>query len=108
MPALRAEFLCGVPFFSRLLEALGSQRDAVIVVGAQAVYLQVSDDVDAGPHTMDADLSFAPYTTNADLAVAPADLADAPLLEDLMRRADFILDEQQPGAWVASPWTGKP
>ncbi len=84
------------------LEALGSQRDAVIVVGAQAVYLQVSDDVDAGPHTMDADLSFAPYTTDADLAVAPADLADAPLLEDLMRRADFILDEQQPGAWVKS------
>jgi hypothetical protein len=84
------------------LEALGSQRNAVIVVGAQAVYLQIGDDTADGPFTMDADLSVAPYTTDADFAVAPADLADSPLLEDLMRQADFVLDEQQPGSWVKS------
>ena len=44
-------------------EALAEQLDAVVLVGAQAVYL----------HTGDADF-VAPYTTDADFCVAPADL----------------------------------
>jgi len=71
------------------LEALGSQRDAIIVVGAQAVYMQ----------TGDGDIALAPYTTDADLALTPGDLADDPLLEALLRDADFTLDVQQPGSW---------
>lgn len=46
-----------------VLEALGSQREAVIIVGAQAVYLRTGD---AGIR------SAAPYTTDADLVLAPA------------------------------------
>ena len=36
------------------LEALGAHRDAIILVGAQAVYLRVGE----------ADLAVAPYTTD--------------------------------------------
>jgi hypothetical protein len=42
----------------------------------------------------------APFTTDADLALAPADLADAPLLEELLRGANFTLERQKPGSWV--------
>ena len=71
------------------LEALGSQRGAAVVVGAQAVYMQ----------TGDAGIADAPYTTDADLAVSPGQLADEPLLEELMRVADFR-QVGNPGAWV--------
>ena len=70
------------------LEALGPQREAVIVVGAQAVYLR----------TGDADISVAPYTTDADLALAPRDLTDEPHIEELMRAGAFSQDGKQPGA----------
>jgi hypothetical protein len=72
------------------LEALGSQRDAIIVVGAQAVYIQ----------TGDAGLSVAPYTLDADLALAPDQLADDPLLEEMLEAAGFSQEGQQPGSWV--------
>ena len=78
------------------LEALGSQRGAVIVVGAQAVYLR----------TGDADISVAPYTTDADLALSPSDLADEPHLEELMRAGGFSQEGQQPGAWLKSVGVG--
>ena len=56
-------------------EALSSHRNALVLVGAQAVYL----------HTGDTDLAVADYTTDADFTVSPVDLADAPLLADLLR-----------------------
>lgn len=70
------------------LDALGVHRDAVVLVGAQAVYLQ----------TGDADLAVAPMTTDADLALAPAQLRDAPLLGDVMRAAGFV-PGANPGTW---------
>lgn len=70
------------------LAALGPHLDAVILVGAQAVYL----------HTGDADLNVPPTTTDADLAIAPSRLVDKPLLEDAMRAAGFEL-AANPGAW---------
>lgn len=79
------------------LDALGPQRDAVIVVGAQAVYLQ----------TGDADIAVAAYTTDADLALAPDRLTDAPLLEDLMGAAGFSPPSRQPGAWIKSVRVGE-
>jgi hypothetical protein len=40
------------------LEALGPQREAIVVVGAQAIYLQAGDVGIRG---------YAPYTTDAEL-----------------------------------------
>jgi hypothetical protein len=43
------------------VEALGVHRDAIVLVGAQAIYL----------HTGDAALAVAEYTTDADFTVSP-------------------------------------
>ena len=70
-------------------EALAEQLDAVVLVGAQAVYI----------HAADADfVAIAPHTTDADFCVAPADLNDTPLLADLLIPCGFSLEEQ-PGDW---------
>ena len=61
------------------LEAIGTHRDAVVVIGAQAVYLRVGD----------ADLAVVPYTTDGDLAVDPAILAETPPLELALQSAGF-------------------
>ena len=53
------------------LDALGTHRDAVVVVGAQAIYLRVGE----------ADLAVAAFTTDGDLGIEPTLLADAPTLE---------------------------
>ena len=50
------------------LDALEPHLDALVLVGAQAVYL----------HTSETELAVAEYTTDADLAVAPGELADTP------------------------------
>ena len=72
-------------------EALAEQLDAVVLVGAQAVYI----------HTGDADfVATAPYTTDADFCVAPADLNDAPLLPELLMARGFSPGEH-PGAWLS-------
>lgn len=49
------------------LAALGAHREAIILVGAQAIYL----------HTGDADLAVAPYTTDADVTLNPRILSDS-------------------------------
>lgn len=75
------------------LEALSSQLDALVLVGAQAVYL----------HTGDSDVAIASHTVDADLAVVPERLHDDPHLEDAMRSAGFVnnLTAHQPGAWIS-------
>jgi hypothetical protein len=72
------------------VEALDAHRDALVLVGAQAIYL----------HTGDADLTVAEYTTDADFTVSPADLADAPLLADLLGAAGFT-PREHPGGWLS-------
>ena len=74
------------------LEALSDHRAALILVGAQAIYM----------HTGEGDLAVAPYTTDGDIALNPAELGPAPKLEDAMRHAGFRLDEQQPGVWFGT------
>lgn len=69
-------------------EALQPHLDAVVLVGAQAIYL----------HTGDADLAIAEYTTDADLSVSPAELADTPLLGDLLVEHGFT-PREHPGGW---------
>jgi hypothetical protein len=72
------------------LQALAPHGPAVIVAGAQAVYL----------HTGDSELAVAPYTTDGDLAIDPTLLEDEPRLEAAMRAAGFDLDLSEPGIWL--------
>lgn len=72
------------------LEALGGQREAVVLVGAQAVYL----------HTGDADLAVAPYTTDGDIALDPSRLADDPKLAEAMQGVGFAADARRVGSWT--------
>ena len=74
-----------------LLDALGAleaHRRAVVLVGAQAIYLRVG----AG------DMAVAPYTTDGDLAVDPGQLVDEPILADALSAAGFDL-VTRPGTW---------
>jgi len=78
------------------LTALASHSAALVVAGAQAVYLR----------TGDSDIAVAPYTTDGDLAVDPASLAPDPAIEAAMRAAGFELSikrgHAEPGIWVTS------
>ena len=73
------------------LEALGGHREAVVVVGAQAVYLRVGE----------VGLVTAPYTTDADLAIDPAMLSDTPPLERALTAAGFSPKSSETvGVWI--------
>lgn len=65
------------------LTALAPHGDAVILAGAQAIYL----------HTGTAELAIAPYTTDGDLVLNPRRLGDAPELEAGMTAAGFHLQQ---------------
>lgn len=71
-------------------DALGSHLDAVVLVGAQALYM----------HTGAAELAVAEYTTDADFAIQPAELADAPLIADLLGAAR-ITQGKHHGEWLS-------
>lgn len=80
------------------LDAIGNHRDAVVLVGAQAVYLRVGE----------ADLAVAAFTTDGDLAIDPATLADAPPLEHALLRAGFAPKSTDSiGIWVTHRETGE-
>ena len=77
-------------------EALVDQRDALVLVGAQAIYLQIGDD----------GLKIPKMTKDADFAVHPELLVADPLVELAMEGAGFTLDppegsgrNRQPGQW---------
>ncbi len=70
------------------LGALGAHRKAVVLVGAQAIYLHVG----AG------DLTVAPFTSDGDLALNPTVLDDEPILAEALRAAGFDL-AVKPGTW---------
>lgn len=75
------------------LEALRPHEAAVVLAGAQAVYLRTGPD----------SLPIAEFTTDGDLAIDPRQLSDAPPLGELMEAAGFELIELQgspePGIW---------
>lgn len=75
------------------LEALQEHRNAVILVGAQAVY----------QHTGAAKVALAEFTTDGDLAIDPDLLGTDPLIEDAMVAAGFTPDprESAVGTWIA-------
>lgn len=77
------------------LEALSAHLDAVILVGAQAVYLRTGRE----------QLGVAPYTTDGDVVLDPARLDEEPELEVVMKSAGFDLDRkadgsEEPGIWI--------
>ncbi|HEY4277006.1 MAG TPA: GSU2403 family nucleotidyltransferase fold protein [Conexibacter sp.] len=75
------------------LDALDAQRDALVLIGAQAIYL----------HTGAAVVALAEATKDSDLAVDPRALRDHPLLDDAMTGAGFHRDllHPQPGSWLS-------
>jgi hypothetical protein len=75
------------------LEALRPHLDAVVVIGAQAIYM----------HTGAAPVALAETTKDSDLAVDSRALSDSPLLEEAMRSAGFQHDlgSSQPGSWLS-------
>jgi hypothetical protein len=95
LPGLDASYVEARRVLIDALTALAPHGAAVIVAGAQAIYL----------HTGDADIAIAPYTTDADLTLDPSLLADEPTLDTAMRGAGFQLAEMgghvEPGIWVA-------
>lgn len=79
------------------LDALRPHRNAIIIAGAQAIYL----------HTGEGDLAIAPFTTDGDLALDPTLLDDTPELEAVMRAAGFTLLEPRPGSEEPGIWVAK-
>lgn len=75
------------------LEALQDHLNAIILVGAQAVY----------QHTGDAKVALAEFTTDGDLAIDPVLLCADPLVQDAMVAAGFKPDPRESvvGTWLA-------
>lgn len=75
------------------LDALAEHRDALILIGAHAIYL----------HTGAAPVALAETTKDSDLAVNPRELGSTPLIDEAMRAAHFHTDlaNPQPGAWLS-------
>lgn len=72
------------------LTALTGQLDAVVLVGAQAVYLRTEGRL----------TTYQPYTTDADIVLDPTRLSDRPAIGAAMAAAGFELGEN-PGVWEA-------
>ncbi len=73
-----------------VLSALREQLDAVVLVGAQAVYLRTAGRLP----------TYQPFTTDADIVVDPGRLTDRPALGATMTAAGFVLTDE-PGIWEA-------
>lgn len=75
------------------LEALESHIDALVIVGAQAVYL----------HTGAMEIALAEFTTDGDIAIDPDLLSSDPLIEEAMRAAGFTPDPRSSaiGSWIS-------
>ncbi len=76
------------------LDALRAHREALILVGAQAVYLR----------SHDADFAIAAFTSDGDLTLDPNLLGPDPRLHEAMEAAGFALATgsggPQPGKWL--------
>ena len=77
-----------------VLEALEPHLQAIIVIGAHAIYLRQASTT----------VALAPLTKDSDLAIDPRELAKSPKLEEAMRGAGFTQDvdgtQPQPGVWL--------
>jgi predicted nucleotidyltransferase len=75
------------------LKALAEHREAVILVGAQAIYL----------HTGEGDLATGLYTSDGDLALDPSRLGPIPILEHALGGAGF---RHTPASGAIGTWIG--
>ncbi len=73
------------------VQAVEPHRDAVILVGAQAIYVHTEK--------ADADFAISPFTYDADLVLDPGLLQDKPTIVEAMGRAGFELGDQ-PGLYT--------
>lgn len=75
------------------LAALEPHLDALVIVGAQAVYL----------HTGSMEIALAEFTTDGDVVVDPDLLSSDPLVEVAMRAAGFTPDPRSSaiGSWIS-------
>lgn len=71
-------------------DALGPHLEAIILVGAQAIYLHVGD----------AEFSLPPFTRDGDLVLDREVLGGEPLIDELLEAADFVASDQ-PGSWLS-------
>jgi hypothetical protein len=71
------------------LESLAPHSGALVLVGAQAIYLQV------GP----GELAVAPHTTDADIVIRPSELSDTPRLGSALAQGGFS-PTAHPGTWT--------
>ncbi|MGN9889670.1 hypothetical protein [Micromonospora sp. L31] len=92
-PATEPVYIAARRVLLDALEALAEHRQAVILAGAQAIYVRTGE--------ADLDASVAPYTTDADLTLDPRVLGPDPRIEEAMRGAGFQLTAQ-PGIWTTS------
>lgn len=94
MPGTDPVYIAARSVLLDALTALGPHRDAVILVGAQAIYIRVGD----------ADIAVAPTTSDGDLALNPDELPKSPEIHRLMEDAGFQLRRREhegplPGIW---------
>lgn len=75
------------------LEALDAHLEALVIVGAQAIYL----------HTGSTRVALAEYTTDGDVALDPDLLSSDPLIEEAMTAARFSPDPRESaiGTWIS-------
>lgn len=95
MTAPDPEYVAARTVLLDALDALVDHRDAIVVVGAQAVYLRT--ELLEG---------YQDFTTDGDLALDPSLLLARPGLEEAMRHAGFRLKDEdtghpEPGIWEA-------
>lgn len=76
------------------LDALGEHKNAVVVIGAQAIYLQLSSP----------QIAVAEMTTDADFGINRALLSPDPPLDELLEAAGFTRSEDpaQIGVWLSA------
>ena len=71
------------------MQALDSHRDAIILVGAQALYIHTGEGDLGLTNDATSTADGTPFTTDADLGIDPMALAGHPLLEEVLDRAKF-------------------
>ena len=106
-----ANYVNARAFLLDALDALGTLRRAVILVGAQAVYVHTyAGDADfaVSPYTFDADLALDPVllsnqpkamqADDAEITIDPASLDSQPTITEAMQAGGFTLTDQ-PGIY---------
>ena len=88
--AIQIEYVEARRVLLNALDALRPHQNAIVLIGAQAVYLRTVGRLP----------TYQPFTTDADLVVDPSKLLATHPLDQSMRDAGFLLTDE-PGIWEA-------